>query len=492
MNFNSLQYLAFLPLVVLVYYIFPKKIRYIWLLASSYYFYMSWNAKYALLILTVTLATYAGGLVIQKCPKERKTARKLSLVCVLLCCLGLLAWFKYFAFLANTFGGIMSLFGLRSTFQIPDILLPVGISFYTFQALGYVIDVYRGDTEAEKNPLRYSLFVVFFPQLVAGPIERSGKLLKRLRKTVKYDFNRLKEGLLLILWGLFLKLVLAGRLALFVDTVYGDIKTYDGWYLICATIFFGLQIYCDFYAYSVIAVGSAKMLGIGLMENFSAPYLSLSVAEFWRYWHISLTSWFRDYVYIPLGGNRKGRVRKWLITLFVFFISGLWHGASWSFVLWGGINGLYIVVGEITKVPREKICDFLKIDVSSLAHRIIKGLITFALVDFAWIFFRAKDLSEALKIIRSIFTAKNIWIFFDDTILECGLSWKSFVVLGMGLLILLVADILKIKGYVVSKKILEQHDFVQIVLISATVVFLVIFGIYGKELDAGSFIYFQF
>lgn len=236
-----------------------------------------------------------------------------------------------------------------------DILLPVGISFYTFQALGYTIDVYRGDTCAEKNFFQYALFVSFFPQLVAGPIERSSHLLQQLATPHKFNSEEAKSGLLLMLWGFFLKIVLADRIAIFVDWVYGDYHTFGGWYLIVATALFAIQIYCDFAGYSIIAMGAAQILGIRLMENFQSPYLAVSVADFWRRWHISLTSWFRDYLYIPLGGSRCSKWRKYMNKMIVFLVSGLWHGAKISFVVWGGLNGLYQIIGEILQPLRDKL-----------------------------------------------------------------------------------------------------------------------------------------
>lgn len=294
MLFNSEQFLIFFPIVLLVYYVIPKRIRYIWLLAASYFFYMCWNAAYAILIFASTSITYVCGLLIAK-----STRQKFKKITVALCVtsnLGILFYFKYFNFAISMVQNLLSVIHVQLNTPTFDILLPVGISFYTFQALGYTIDVYRGEIYPEKNFARYALFVSFFPQLVAGPIERSKNLLCQLAEPKKFDINNFKDGLLLMIWGYFLKIVLADRIAIFVDTVYGNYQTYYGWYIIVATILFALQIYCDFYGYSVIAMGSAKMLGINLMENFNAPYMAKCVSEFWRRWHISLTSWFKDYL----------------------------------------------------------------------------------------------------------------------------------------------------------------------------------------------------
>lgn len=336
MLFNSIDFLIFLPIVVLIYFLIPDKIKSLWLLIASYYFYMCWNAKYALLLLFSTVITYASGLLIERFKRKYVRYKKYILIFSLAANLALLFYFKYINFAFDILRSVFE--GMHIQLNVPkfDIVLPVGISFYIFQALGYTIDVYRDEIYAEKNFLKYALFVSFFPQLVAGPIERSKNLLCQLATPKKFKFEEAREGLLLMLWGFFLKIVLADRIAIFVDTVYGDYTTYAGYYLILATVLFAFQIYCDFAGYSTIAIGVAKILGITLMENFKSPYLSTSVAEFWRNWHISLTSWFKDYLYIPLGGSRKGKFRKYLNKMIVFLLSGLWHGASMSFVVWGG------------------------------------------------------------------------------------------------------------------------------------------------------------
>ena len=342
MNFNSIQFLIFLPIVLIIYFILPTKVRHYWLLVSSYYFYMCWNAKYAVLIFASTLITYLSGLAlerIKKCKYEEnkiQIRKKIIVAISFMSNLSILFYFKYFNFLIESICKIFKIAHINLSISAFDILLPVGISFYTFQALSYTMDVYRDEIYAEKDFFRYALFVSFFPQLVAGPIERSKNLLTQLAELKKFDFDNAREGLLLMLWGFFLKIVIADRISIFVDTVYTEQNTYGGFYLLVATVLFAFQIYCDFYGYSSIAMGTAKMLGISLMENFNAPYLSGSVSEFWRKWHISLTSWFKDYLYIPLGGSRKGKLRKYLNKLIVFLVSGLWHGAQWSFVAWGG------------------------------------------------------------------------------------------------------------------------------------------------------------
>lgn len=301
------------------------------------------------------------------------TSKKFALAVCIVLNLAVLFFFKYNKFFFENVERVLRIiFHIQFTRPKFDVLLPVGISFYTFQALGYVIDVYRDDINAEKNFFRYALFVSFFPQLVAGPIERSQNLLTQLAQKHKPNFEQMRDGLLLMLWGFFLKIVLADRIAIFVDTIYGDINKYGGWYLIVATVLFAVQIYCDFAGYSTIATGASEILGIRLMENFNAPYFSQSVSEFWRRWHISLSSWFRDYVYVPLGGNRKGTLRKYVNIMIVFLVSGLWHGAGWSYVAWGGLNGAYQVIGSVLKPLRDKTVAILGLHRDSFAHKMAK------------------------------------------------------------------------------------------------------------------------
>ena len=350
MLFNSSHFLIFFPVVVSLHFLIPHKVRYLWLLAASYYFYMCWNPKYALLMLTSTAITYASGLLIHRADRKNNIIlKKLWVAVSFISNLAILFLFKYFDFALNNLNQILSLVGTQLIKPSFSLLLPVGISFYTFQALSYTMDVYRHDVAPEHNFLKYALFVSFFPQLVAGPIERSSNLIHQISERHSFDFHRFLRGLSLMLWGYFQKLVIADRAAIFVNTVYNNPSHYDyyGLVTILATILFAFQIYCDFSSYSDIARGAAEILGFTLMKNFDTPYFSQSISEFWRRWHISLSTWFRDYVYIPLGGNRKGTCRKYINLMIVFCISGLWHGASWNFVIWGALNGFYQMFGAL-------------------------------------------------------------------------------------------------------------------------------------------------
>ena len=354
------------------------------------------------------------------------------------------------------------------------------------------MDVYRDEVYAEKNFIRYALFVSFFPQLVAGPIERSKNLLRELAAPKKFNYDAFIEGTLLMLWGYFLKIVIAERIAAFVDKVYGDYYTYDGVYLIVATALFAIQIYCDFAGYSTIAMGAAKILGVQLMENFDAPYLATSVAEFWRRWHISLTSWFKDYLYIPMGGSRKGKARKYLNKIIVFLVSGLWHGAQFSYIAWGGINGLYQVVGEMLQPVRDKLVNRLGLNRNSLAHKMVCMAGTFLLVDFSWIFFRADRFMDALHIIKSILSVHNVWILFDGSLFKCGLDEGNFRLMLLSIFILFLADLCKKKRIEIRKAIMQQDQWARCLILSCSFVLLLVFGKYGPGYDAAKFIYFQF
>ncbi len=492
MLFNSFPFLVFLPVVVLAYFLLPQRFRNFWLLVASYYFYMCWNAKYVVLLLFSTLLTYVCAILIENIHKSGQRKGKAVLAVCVLGNLGVLFYFKYMNFFLRTLTKLFAAAHIQLTFPAFDILLPVGISFFTFQTLGYVIDVYRGDTKAEKKLIQYALFVSFFPQLVAGPIERSKNLLHQLKRPGRFCLEDAKEGLLLMLWGFFLKIVLADRIALFVDVVYGDIEAYPGMYLIVATVLFAFQIYCDFYGYSAIAKGAAKTLQIDLMDNFKAPYLSENIKEFWRNWHISLTSWLTDYLYIPLGGNRGGIVRASFNRLAVFFASGLWHGAGLSFIVWGILNGIFQILSDLLKGFRDSCVRILRIDRSQIGFRIVRILLTFCLVDFTWIFFRAASLGQACQALYSMIHVHNPWILFDESLFGCGLERADFMLLVIGIAILFFADLYRKRSIRIRDIILSQHIILRIVIWVFAIMSILIFGIYGPSYLAANFIYFQF
>jgi D-alanyl-lipoteichoic acid acyltransferase DltB (MBOAT superfamily) len=450
---------------------------------------MCWNAKYAGLMLLSTVITYHSGIFIETANEDRMLKRMVVFLSFA-SNIGILVYFKYFNFFNHA--GALFFGKLSLNWDIPDVnvLLPVGISFYTFQALSYTMDVYRGKIRAAKHFGKYALYVSFFPQLVAGPIERSSNLLKQFDRVNKFDYDSMKKGLLLMGFGYFKKVVIADRVAVLVNTVYNKPTLYGGVTLCVATIFFAIQIYCDFSGYTDIAIGSAKVLGYNLMTNFDRPYFSRSISEFWRRWHISLTSWFKEYLYIPLGGNRVPKYRKHINVMIVFLVSGLWHGAHFTFIAWGFLHGAFQIIGNMTKSFRSKITSFLKVDLSSFGCKVFQTLITFGLVCFAWIFFRANNIQDALYIVKNI-NLKDYWVLFDDSLYGLGLARKEFDVAIISIVILFAVDFISAKINLFGK-LQKQHIMFRWIVYFALIFWILIFGSYGKEYNATDFIYFQF
>ncbi len=497
MFFNSFEFLIFFPIVVLCYFLIPHKFRYIWILVSSFFFYMCWNPIYGLLLAGVIVLTYFGARLIGRYTStDGKSASikkaKVALALTVAACILVLCLFKYLQYFANTVCALLGLVGAKVSVPIFSIVVPVGISFYLFQSLGYVIDVYRGKIKAERNLIMYAAYISFFPQLVAGPIERADKLLPQFYEEHIFEYERVRKNLLLMLWGFFLKLVIADRLAIFVDNVYDNYEIYGGWLLIVATIFFAFQIYCDFAGYSIIAKGAAGVMGFELMDNFDAPYCAGSVRNFWARWHISLTSWFKDYIYIPLGGNRRGAFRKYLNTLTVFLLSGLWHGASWSFVFWGGLNGAYIVAEELWGKLCNKLAEIFKVKFPAIVHKIFGTVITFAAVDFAWIFFRAPGLREAVLIIKRMFTFDNAHVFSDGTVSAYIMDPADLTVGLVSIAVLLTVDICHCRKVHFRELLFKQNIVVRWLFYWLFIMTILIFGIWGSGFDETMFIYFQF
>lgn len=396
MLFNSVAFLLFFPAVCVLYFCIPGtwlRARNLMLLVASYFFYMNWEPAYALLLLTSTVVTYAAARGIGHFSHRRQ--KRACLVGSLVLNLGILFLFKYYNFIATNIESALEAFGLAMSLPEFGLLLPVGISFYTFQALGYSIDVYRGTTPVERDFATYALFVSFFPQLVAGPIERSNHLLPQFRERHRLDYDMAMSGLRLMVWGYFLKLMLADRCAMYVDIVFNNVARHNGGSYLLASLLFPFQIYGDFAGYSLIAIGTARVLGFRLMENFRRPYLACTVGEFWHRWHISLSTWFKDYVYIPLGGNRVGRLRNYFNLLVTFVVSGIWHGANWTFLCWGTLHGLLLCVEKALGVGRQRYAGL-----SRWCH----WALTFVLVCLAWVLFRANNMADAVTIITGMFS----------------------------------------------------------------------------------------
>lgn len=475
MLFNSLSYAIFLPIVFFAYWLMPHKYRWIVLLVTSYYFYMSWNPKYIILILLTTIVSYIAGIMLEK--YHNKKARRLILASVLVICLGILFFFKYFNFFELSIISFLQTFAIKLQPQLLTLLLPVGISFYTFQTLSYVIDVYRGDIPAEHHFGMYATFISFFPQLVAGPIERTKNLLPQIKSEKVFNYESASYGIKLMAWGFFKKLAIADVVAVYVDAGWSSLDKLCGLDFLFIIFFFSIQIYCDFSGYSDIAIGTANMLGIRLMTNFKSPYFSQSVKEFWSRWHISLSTWFRDYVYIPLGGNRCSKCRKNINTMLTFLASGLWHGANWTFVIWGGIHGFMQVIENLLVTKKSY---------SGRIQKIIATLLIFVFCNVAWIFFRAESLHDAFYVIsHTILSFGDMGSFFGSHI---GLSKIKLMELGYTIGLLTIFDFISLKQNVIL--LVSKQNFV----VRWSIYLILIWSILMMMPTSGTteFVYFQF
>ncbi|MGB3974424.1 MAG: MBOAT family O-acyltransferase [Peptococcia bacterium] len=476
MLFNSLDFLIFFIIVTTLYFVIPHNKRWILLLISSCYFYMAFVPIYILILGFTIVIDYFAGILIENSEGKR---RKLFLILSLIANIGVLAVFKYHNFLNENLTFLMHGFGLSNPIPYLSIILPIGLSFYTFQAMSYTIEVYRGNQKAERHFGIFSLYIMFYPLLLAGPIERPYNLLPQLRIKQDFEYTRVVEGLRLMLWGLFKKLVIADRLAIYVNAVYNNYEAHNGTTLILASIFFTFQIYCDFSGYSDMAIGAAKVMGIKLMNNFNRPYFSRSMSEFWKRWHISLSSWFRDYVYITLGGNRVS-IPRWYLNLFiVFLISGLWHGANWTYVIWGALNGFYLIFAIISQGFRNKAKRLVGLDKLPWLNNLLEVMITFALSSFAWIFFRANHVTDAFGIIKKIATSRGS-LFIESP----SMMIYSF----LGLFILFLVEFKK--EYYKGKFSFFNNEkwIIRALSCCFLIITILLFGVF----DGGQFIYFQF
>lgn len=481
MLFNSIQFLIFFPLIILLYFIMPSRFKIYLLFIASIYFYMSFIPKYILILFLLIGIDYLAGIFIEKSTGKK---RKIYLIISLLSTCLVLFIFKYFNFVNSNFASLAEVIHWNYSIQRLSLILPIGLSFHTFQSLSYVIEVYKGRYNAEKNIIVYSVYVLFFPQLVAGPIERPYNLIHQFKEEHKFDIYRIVDGLKLMLIGFFKKVAIADRLALVADMIFNHARDYTGIPLIVGVVFFGFQIYCDFSGYTDIARGTARVMGFGLMENFRSPYLARSIRDFWRRWHISLMTWFKDYVYIPLGGNRV-KVNRWYLNIFIIFlISGLWHGANWTFLIWGAVHGVYQIFGIITDPYRLKIKQKLKITNFPKINTLMQILITFILVDIAWIFFRANSLSDAIYILTHLFI--NWSLSFPVRHINLG-GWPGLFLACFLILLIEIIDYIKEKRGLrdfESKmpKLLKWIVYLSIIL------YILLFGMF----NSAKFIYFQF
>ncbi len=469
MLFNSLEFLVFFPAVVVLYWLLPHRWRNPFLLVASYYFYMNWKPVYALLIMLSTVTTWGCGIMMYR----QTDRRRLWLTACLALNLGILFLYKYLGFAADSIHYLMESFGIAIAVPEFTLLLPVGISFYTFQAVGYTIDVYRGDLRPERNLLTYALFVAFFPQLVAGPIERAKNLLPQFYTRHSLDGKNLAEGMKLMIWGFFMKLCIAESVAPYVNAVYNNIGMHNGSSIWLATFFFTFQIFCDFGGYSLIAIGTARCLGFRLMQNFRQPYLARDVRDFWHRWHISLSSWLTDYVYKPLGGSRCSTARHQFNLLATFLVSGLWHGANWTFVLWGGYHGLLQVLLSLKrkflpwKFPMRRV------------GTVLAMTITFVLSMVGWVLFRANNLADAKLALGKMMHPGGM-LFNGDGKPEIVLP-----ILLIGLLMLR-----EIRNELKLKLTFTGNNNIYVSSVSTALLVIVI--LLCARFQSGQFIYFQF
>ena len=496
MLFNSLHFLIFFPVVVGIYFLIPRKVRWVWLLAASYYYYMSWNAKYALLLAASTAITWLSGLLIGRVPPGQPHAgrtKKLLVAVSFLSNILILFVFKYFHFGLNALNKVLRLAHISAVQSSFSVLLPVGISFYILQALSYTMDVYRGRVKVEKNFFKYALFVSFFPQLVAGPIERSQDLLPQILVPHDFDFDRVKHGLWMMLWGYFQKLVIADRLALFVNTVYSDPANYlhGGVVNLTALVFFAFQTYADFAGYSNLALGAAEVLGFRLTTNFVRPFFSINITEFWTRWHVSLSRWFVNYLYIPLGGSRVGTFRKYLNVMIVFLVSGLWHGANWTFLVWGGLNGLISVCERLLTPLWRKVRIKLNFNDRSALMKCVQAVYVIFMFGLVQVFFRSESLGQAFDFLRGL-CRLNPYALFNGTLLNYGMDHANFIITAVSFLVLFGAAWFTRDGSSIREKLDAQPLLLRWGVILFGIAAVVLFDVYGPGFDAGKFIYFQF
>lgn len=451
MLFNSAHFVLFFPVVVAAFFLFPKRLQWLVLLLSSAYFYMAFVPWYVFILVFLIVIDYVLGLALDPTSatfpicsdsllKKTGNIRKALLVTSIVANIGTLFIFKYFDFFNENIAALATWIDWNYSIASLSLILPIGLSFHVFQSLSYVIEVYRGNQRAEKHLGIYALYVLFFPQLVAGPIERPQNLLHQFHSFKRFDLERAKDGLTLMLWGFFKKLVVADQAAVIVDAVYGDLYNMPPAALFIAAVLFSYQIYCDFSGYSDIARGAARVMGFELMLNFNRPYAARSISEFWRRWHISLSSWIRDYVYLPLGGSRVSEFRHASNLMIAFLLSGLWHGANWTFVIWGAIHGVYLVVGNMVKPLRERLIRVLGLDETSAVLSAIRVATVFFLVGISWIFFRLSSIGDAWFVIKNL--SAGVMQLFDPEYMRSEVLVASTLGVGAVFLFLRFAAIL--------------------------------------------------
>lgn len=486
-SFTSISFLLFILIGAVLYYIIPKKGQWIWLLFLGMFFYVVNAGKLTVFIAFSIGTSWLYGYLL-KGKKNGKhyvgtKAGKLGLFVVIAINVAVLVFLK----VASSGTPIAN----RLQIDRFAFLIPMGISFYTLQIIAYMVDVYKGKIEPEKNPFKYALFVSFFPQILQGPIPRYEQLAHQLYDGHKFDYEKVTFGLQLMIWGFFQKMVVADAAAIVVNRVFGEYETYKGLFVLFAGILYSIQLYADFAGCVCIAMGAAEVFGIQLADNFNHPYFSTSIKDFWRRWHISLSSWLRDYIYIPLGGNRKGTIRKYINLVLTFIVSGLWHGIGSHYIVWGLLHGFYQVAGEVLMPVRNWFVKVFKVDRNTFSHGLYKQITTFFLVMVAWIFFRADNVRMALIMLKNMVTTFNPWILFNDELYGLGLNPKESRVMFFGIFVIWVVSMLQEKMNI-RKELSKQSLVFRWIIIFAGIFSVLIFGIYGPGYDASEFIYGNF
>ncbi|WP_303849892.1 MBOAT family protein [Apibacter mensalis] len=479
MFFNSFEYAIFLPIIFIIYWFILNKnlkLQNLFLLISSYFFYSCWDWKFLFLLAFSTILDYISGLKIYNSNTQIK--KKIWLIISVSINLGFLGFFKYYNFFIESFADLIQKLGFTAHYSTLNIILPVGISFYTFHGLSYVFDIYNKKIKPSHNWIEYALFVSFFPLLVAGPIERATHLLPQIEKPRKFNYELAVSGLKQILWGLFKKIVIADNCAKAVNLIFNSYESQSGGTLFLGAILFSFQIYGDFSGYSDIALGSGKLLGIKLIKNFNYPYFSRSIAEFWRRWHISLSSWFKDYLYIPLGGSKGGTIKRIRNTFIIFLVSGFWHGANWTFILWGGLNALFILPSIIFKTNRNNMDIVAKGKILPNFKEFFQIVYTFLLASFAWIFFRSESLSQAFSYINKMFNS----IHLPD------LSIFNLSLFPLLLLLIIVEWKGRENNYAIEKLFYKSKTCIRWSFYYILIILMLVFG----QKNSQEFIYFQF
>jgi len=483
MNYISLSYYVLLVVIVAIYYLLPLRHRWMALLAGSgCFYYLAINRRMQLVIFAASIGiSYIFGGVIQH---QRERGRKLR-------------WRKLVLILGIVFSAFPLLGSKCADFFLGCIvhkqklpwIIPIGLSFYSLQVIAYLVDIYKGRIDCQKNLFKYALFISFFPQVIQGPIPRYQQLGEQLFHGHRYDSDRFMKGIQLIIWGFFLKYMITNKASIIVDTIFDNSTTYQGWFVLVAGILYSFQLYADFQSCVTMSQGVSQLFGINLIDNFDHPYFSTSIKEFWRRWHISLSTWLRDYIYIPLGGNRGGQFSKYRNLVITFAVSGIWHGGSWKYLFWGLMHAGYQIAGDLTHGVQEKIYSFFQMPPGSKLRRLVQRFLTFYFVMTAWIIFRASSLKTGARMILSMFTFRNPWIFFDDSLFQLGLNQKECEVLALSLLLLLFVSTQQEKGICIRDWFVRQNLAVRWGIYLCVICGIWVLGTYGFGFEANDFIY---